>query len=504
MRKGSSILGKNVLSLATGERLHSVSDVIINQDNDDIVALVLQEGGLLSSTLVVPIEGVSSFGKDAVVVPDAASVGRASDFPEIQPLIEHRGRITGRKVFTESGEDHGSIKDMYFDEATGRVLGFEITGGAFADVAGGTSFVSTQDIVRTGPDVVYVTAEAVAKMDAQKGGLAGAVEGAAGKLKEATRSGAGGDAGSPDQPKAPQPPEQAVIGRRAGSEITDENGSIVVARGQVITAEHVERARATNNLSVLLDSAGVPRDGGSSDDNGQRVGDAAQAAGDKAGGLWDSFTRKISEMTDATGKRMDERDTKKRLQDIEDAVGRPVTKVILDRQDNVVLNLGDIITHEAVQRAYDAGALDSLLGSVYKGDVHFERDEMRAPMAGEATVEKASGDAPIVDELTQKVQTAEQDREAQKQQKREQADAERQQREQQREAKAGERDQRAQERDRVGAASYDEPVKGAEAAAGSDLDPGSEPMAELPAGVEPIQLPATTDTPTRVTKPNNK
>jgi len=34
-----------------------------------------------------------------------------------------------------------------------------------------------------------------------------------------------------------------------------------------------------------------------------------------------------------------------------------------------VLNLGDIITHEAVQRAYDANALDSLLGAVYTKDL---------------------------------------------------------------------------------------------------------------------------------------
>jgi hypothetical protein len=56
-------------------------------------------------------------------------------------------------------------------------------------------------------------------------------------------------------------------------------------------------------------------------------------------------------MTDATGKRLDEQKTNGRIADIADAIGRPVTKVILDREDNVILNLGDIITHQAVQRA---------------------------------------------------------------------------------------------------------------------------------------------------------
>lgn len=479
MRKGSSVLGKDVLSLATGQKLHTVKDVVINEANDDIVALVLQEGGLLSSSLVVPVDRISSFGKDAVVVPDADAVGSVSDFPEIQPLIDKRGRITGRKVYTEAGEDHGTIKDMYFDEASGRVVGFEVSGGVKSDLASGTSFVSVDQIVRTGPDIVYIAPEAVDAIASQEGGLKGAVTSAKDKVTEV-----GGKAGDKlgevkDQAQSKQPdPEQEVIGRRSQSEILDENGSIVVARGQRITPAHVERARATGNLQVLLQSApatGVDTDGAK---------DVAQAAGDKAGSMWDSFTRKLSEVTDATGKRMDEQQTKKRLQEIEDAVGRPVTKVILDRQDNVVLNLGDIITHEAVQKAYDSGALDSLLSSVYKGEVTFQRDEMKAPMEGEATIEKASGEAPLVAELEDKVQTAELEREQEKQAKKEQAEADRQQREQERASRSEERDQRKQERETD--AAEEQRIK-QEAQEQQQATQNSEPAQD-----ETIELPATT------------
>ena len=43
---------------------------------------------------------------------------------------------------------------------------------------------------------------------------------------------------------------------------------------------------------------------------------------------------------DSTGKRVDEHQTKQRLSTIADAVGRPVKRVILDREDNVILNMG--------------------------------------------------------------------------------------------------------------------------------------------------------------------
>jgi hypothetical protein len=117
--------------------------------------------------------------------------------------------------------------------------------------------------------------------------------------------------------------------------------------------------------------------------------DALSAAGDNAASLWDKFTRKVGEMTDAAGQRVDHEQTKRRLDEIEDPVGRPVTKVMLDLEDRVILDLGDLITHAAVQRAHDAGALDSLLASVFKGDVAFERNEMRAEKRGEAALEAA-------------------------------------------------------------------------------------------------------------------
>jgi hypothetical protein len=83
-----------------------------------------------------------------------------------------------------------------------------------------------------------------------------------------------------------------------------------------------------------------------------------------------------------------------------------VTKVFLDRDDSVILDLGDLVTHQAVQRADDAGLLDSLLASVYRAsDVTFTRDEMRAEIAGDSTVDKASGGASVVADLEAKVAT---------------------------------------------------------------------------------------------------
>jgi uncharacterized protein YrrD len=432
MRKGKTLLGKDILSLATGEKLHSVKGVVIGDDSDDIVALVVDEGGLLGTTRVVPIEAVESFGKDAVVITDSAAIGPASAHPRVKEILDRKDRLVGKKVFTEAGKEKGSVNDLYFDEETGRILGLEISTGVVGNLTSGTSFLAIEQIVRTGPDIVYIVPEAVDALDSQVGGLRGAMDEAKQKAGDAAAS-LSNDVNESNA-------AERLVGRRSGADVTDENGSIVVANGQRITPEHVERAKATGNLTVLTESVLAAE--------GQAPGQGGAAAGeqlaDAAGSAWDQFTRKIQELTDASGKRMDERQTKQRLQEIEDAVGRPVTKVVLDRQDNVILNLGDIITHQSIQQAYDAGALDSLLSSVYKAEVTFERDEMRAPVEGAATVDKATGDAPIVDELQSKVEQAQAEREQEQQAKREQAEADRQKREEERQARAEQRDAQTQ------------------------------------------------------------
>ena len=59
MRKGKSVIGKPILSLADGARLHDVKDVIL-APADSVIGLLADEGGLLSRSLVVPIDQVEA------------------------------------------------------------------------------------------------------------------------------------------------------------------------------------------------------------------------------------------------------------------------------------------------------------------------------------------------------------------------------------------------------------------------------------------------------------
>ncbi|MEA5497434.1 hypothetical protein VB834_23830 [Limnoraphis robusta Tam1] len=52
--------------------------------------------------------------------------------------------------------------------------------------------------------------------------------------------------------------------------------------------------------------------------------------------------------------------------EIKAALGRPIKRIIRDEQGQIILDVGDLITHQAVFRARQAGVLDVLLSSVYR------------------------------------------------------------------------------------------------------------------------------------------
>jgi uncharacterized protein YrrD len=446
--KGKSVIGKEILSLEDGVKVDKVNDLVLDPAGQRVLALVVSTGGFMSSSKVVPLEEVASFGKDAVVTRSVASVVTASEDPALAGLVDGQDRIRGKRVYTSTGEEQGSIADIYFDEQSGYIVGYEVSGGMFGDAAKGTSYLATDEITTIGGDVIYIRPEAAATLDAQVGGVQGALQEAGDKLQ-----GAGEKAGQKlssvrsraGEGKGTSKAEDSLVGKRTGTDVPNDAGSVLIPKGRRVRPEDVEAAKAAGKLPALTAAVAA----GTAQQAAAGAKDALGSAGDSAASLWDQFTAKIGEMTDATGRRVDEAQTKKRIADIADAVGRPVSKVILDREDNVILNMGDIITHQAVQRAHESGGLDSLLASVYRGEVQFTKEEMRAPgqVQAEATVDKASGGATVVEELETKVDSIEQERETEKQRKKQESEADRARREEERAAREQERAEAARQRD---------------------------------------------------------
>jgi uncharacterized protein YrrD len=540
MRKGSDIIGKPIVAYDSGDRFSRVKDLIFDQDSNQLLALLISEEGWFSDTLIIPFQSIQAIGSDAVIVPSEDAVIRAKQLPEAKQILGRNNILKGTHIMTTDGRDLGSMVDLYFDEQTGVIEGYEVSGGLFADAYSGRSFVPAPHTLKIGEHVAFVPSEIADLMEEQVGGIKAVVLTASEKvqtaaqtaseqiqvtaqeagyrLQEAQRSAALSLANA-----AVDPAEQKAfaLGKTAQIDVLAPDGSVLVLAGQSITFLDLERAEELAILDRLYTAAGGnlrqranERFQGVAQDTGSRLQLAAQGASDRiqsatelahqqlqasqrsvaatggrvrdqlalraesaaagygieeargyrvqqtvrarngfivaapgqivtdtvieraklyraerevlnavglstsaalhdranstaasmgnrlssttsftssqlaqssaqvklgARNLWTQMTQAATALQERSSRTLEE-------QRIKGALGRPVTRVILDQSDEVILNVGELVTHQALDAARSAGVLDVLLGSVYTQSPQFSKAEMSAPEPGKASL----------------------------------------------------------------------------------------------------------------------
>lgn len=505
MIKGKDILGRHVVAIDSGQRIDSVQDLIFDHQANEVLGLLVDEGGWFRAAKVVPFELVRSIGDDAIMIDSAEHVTTTRDDDRLADLLDSKISLIGMTLLTTEGQDLGKIADVYFNEESGKVEGYEATGGIFSDLSNGRTFVPAPENVQIGEDAAVVPVSVANAMQEQEpGGLRGAfssagdsIRGAYGNIADATKERqkeyaigktAGGDitlddgtvivsrgevitaehaeqaeqrgklgalattatggaisgaydniaGASRDRQKeyvigkeaggdlladdgstivtrgqiitaeqaeqaeregkltalatnatggviiatygdardrvqggregvtAVSVSPEAAIGRRARTEVRSPSGSLVAAQGQIVTAAIVERAQHLGVENELLDATlGRPAQSGGTDTRAA-LADGLDNVSSGASNLLDRAKGWLGERREDAETALDERQQKAHEQRIKDALGRPVNRVILAPDDSIILNLGEIVTHKAVELAQQGDVLDILLDSVSK------------------------------------------------------------------------------------------------------------------------------------------
>ena len=294
MRKGSDILGKPIVAYDSGNKFSRVKDLIFEQDSNQLLALLIGEGGWFSDTLIIPFQSIQAIGSDAVIVPSEDAVMRARKLPEIKQILERNNILKGTHIMTTDGRDLGGMVDLYFDEQTGVIEGYEVSGGLFADAYSGRSFVPAPHTLKIGEHVAFVPSDVADLMEEQVGGIKAAMLTASEKVQTAAQTagekiqGTAQDAGYRLQEAqrtaslsltnaVVDPAEQKAfaLGRIAREDVLAADGSVIVVAGNPIALVDIERAEALMVLDRLYKSAGG--------DIRQRVNERLQVAAQETG-----------------------------------------------------------------------------------------------------------------------------------------------------------------------------------------------------------------------------
>ena len=395
MRKGTDLFNLPVIAFTTGEKIERVVDLIFDAPSNAVLGFLVDDGGFFSKARVLPLNKVKSIGVDAVIVEDSEVIVVADQDDRFKEIVQKDHGLKGKKVMTEDGKDLGTVTDLYFDELAGRLEGYEVSGGLFADAYSGRSYVPAPMILKIGEDVLFVPTSTITLMEEQTGGIKGAFQDAADKMmetaveardrvKEMTR--AAGEkldqAGTTTREKAQEVMAQQSVdqafGRRAHDTVRGQNGRIIVAQGQIITSEMLEKVKEEKVETELLKAVGsspaeMAKHKAKNTAEGARdtLAEGVENVKHQASELWGQLKEKATDLKDQASTEFEQRRIKQVL-------GLPVNRVILDSNDKIILNTGDLVTHESVERARKADVLNILLSSINMKSPEFSKEEVRA------------------------------------------------------------------------------------------------------------------------------
>jgi uncharacterized protein YrrD len=160
--KASEVLGRAVVIREGGQKSGKVKDLVVDPTGHQVLGFVLAEG-VLKKTQVARWAGLQTIGEDNVIFNATTDVVKLNAAPEMKAVLDSKLKFKNRKLQTTSGKDLGQIEDLQFDERTGAVLGYELSGGIFS----GHHFLPTPPAMEVGKDIVFVAPEVEATI--QKG-----------------------------------------------------------------------------------------------------------------------------------------------------------------------------------------------------------------------------------------------------------------------------------------------------------------------------------------------
>lgn len=360
MKKGREVIGLPILSYETGKKLGTVKELILDPKQRRVLGFLIHRAVPIGQAKVLPFQAAVNIGPDAIIVRNEPAIVEASSIHEIDTALKAKTTITGLRLYTDQGRDLGTIDDIFFDEKTGELQGFEISKGLVDRLRRRKSFVPFT-ITSIGPQVVFITTETaqveqpIAPQQVSEE-LAESIEALQeralaqlGELQEAVVK------ATVDQQKS------FVIGKAVDRSVVARDGTEILRAGEVVTRETAERAQQEGLLGELVLAVAI-----------RAVKEAAESIRVR---LLRAIEGKASE---AAAELVDESRTRA-------ALGRPVQRAVLDHEERVILNAGEMVTHEALRRAREAGVLEELLGAVVmeepgtvEGKAHYKPGEPRA------------------------------------------------------------------------------------------------------------------------------
>lgn len=154
MDKISYVLGLPVLEMETGNQIGAVQEVVLDIEQATVEGIILNHSQHEQDTEIA-FQNIYSIGSDAVIVKITAELENA-DFQSHDTSHHRFSDLCNKKIYTETGLLLGVLVDIFFDNATGELQGFQVSDGIVADMLYGRRMMPLPQAQVIGQDKMIV------------------------------------------------------------------------------------------------------------------------------------------------------------------------------------------------------------------------------------------------------------------------------------------------------------------------------------------------------------
>jgi len=225
------------VALDDGSLLGRVQDLSINTAEKKVAGLLVAEKGLLKGKVqVVPYEQVHNIGKDVIIVKSKEGLLLEEEQP--QEALLKDSSFAGNSVISNEGDYIAKVQDFTFLTETGKIenlLLYDIRG---REKVNKNVYLSMEGVLKLGKDYVIVKNDYASYWREED--------------KEA----------EPVRIKLPvysleMRAIEFALGKEAAHPVKDIHGETIIKKGEKVTEEIMEKARARGRLYQVLFAAGV-------------------------------------------------------------------------------------------------------------------------------------------------------------------------------------------------------------------------------------------------------
>ena len=113
MKKSIEIIGLPVISITEGRELGMSKTLLIDSKNGTIAAITIEDEDWYRGVKLLPYSSVIAIGEDAVTVTNSENILTLEDAGDYEAMMDANIKIIGTKAITKSGTIQGKVVEIY-------------------------------------------------------------------------------------------------------------------------------------------------------------------------------------------------------------------------------------------------------------------------------------------------------------------------------------------------------------------------------------------------------